>query len=260
MDKIIGKGKISANSVIVYPSKLLRFFRRKKVTLSFTDKDAYPFARFLIIGVNQEVQSKFFLGKQGTTHGSLFQLANIENQKILGKDWIRDNQYKNLTNILSAGRIWTSSQILVMRDPRPSHKIVKYVISQLCRQGINNIENYRMLYEDNQSYIHECNVKDYLDGCASQYGYQTNEEIPTVTPSITKSKRFIEPMGMSQAEYNYYKRYGLGDSKIPKVVNLADNLNAPNKIIKKKFTLRLTESQLKKLITECVMNIIKKVL
>ena len=154
MDKIIGKGRVVANSVVVYTSYLNKLIRKKAIKLSFTDFDAFPFARFLVMGMNHEQYSVFLLGKQGTTHASLFQIANKNNQKTLGQYWARDSKYNYLTQPLSSGRIWTNKKIIVMRDNRPSPNIVKYVISLLEQYGILDIESYKLLYEDNNNCIH----------------------------------------------------------------------------------------------------------
>lgn len=172
------KDNFSANRVVVYSSLLSKLFGRKKIALSFSDTDAFPFARFLIMGMNQEEYSIFLLGQQGTTHANLFQEANVRNQKLLGQYWFKDNKYKSLTGILSAGRIWTNEKTIVMRDNRPSTNTVQYAISQLKRHGITDIESYKLLFEDNRSCIHECQLQDYLNGCANEYGYTTREETP----------------------------------------------------------------------------------
>lgn len=245
MDRIIGKGRVTANSVIVYASSLYKLMRKKKVKLSFSDSDAYPFARFLIMGLNQEPYSIFLLGKQGTTHASLFQIANLRNQKVLGPDWSRDKRYQSLTNILSSGRIWTNEKIIVMRDNRPSPNVVQYAISQLKQNGVSDIDSYRLLYEDNNNLIHQCSIDDYIRGCASEFGYQTAENLPSEN---SENNKFKEPNGMSQAEYNFNKRYGLGDSIKPKCNVLTEHSNV----------IRLTEKQLQKLLSESISNILKK--
>ena len=241
MDRIIGKGRVTANSVIVYASSLYRLMGKKKVKLSFSDSDAFPFARFLIMGMNQEQYSIFLLGKQGTTHASLFQIANMKNQKMLGQNWVRDSRYSSMTQPFSSGRIWTNEKIIVMRDNRPSPNIVQYAISQLRQHGIQDIESYKLLYEDNNNCIHECQIQDYISGCSSQFGYQTSEEVPSENPNSNKYK---EPNGMSQAEYNFNKRYGLGDSVKPKYDILSEEASSENSVI------RLTENQFKKLLSE----------
>lgn len=248
MDKIIGKGRVTANSVIVYSSTLYKLMGKKKVKLSFSDSDAYPFARFLIMGMNQEEYSMFLLGKQGTTHMSLLQIANIRNQKVLGQDWTRDSKYSSMTQPLSSGRIWTNEKIIVMRDNRPSPNVVQYAISQLKQHGISDIDSYKLLYEDNSNCIHECQLQDYISGCASEFGYQTTEEIPSEN---SHSNKFREPNGMSQAEYNFNKRYGLGDSIKPKHNILTET--AQNNVI------RLTENQFKKLLSDSITRILKEI-
>ena len=251
MDRIIGKGRISANSVIIYSSSLSKLFGKKKIKLSFSDSDAFPFARFLVMGINKEIVSIFLLGQQGTTHGSLFQIANTRNQKTLGQFWSRDSKYLSLTKILSSGRIWTNEKIIVMRDNRPSPNIVQYAVSQLRQQGISDIDSYKLLYEDNNNCIHECQVEDYIKGCANNFGYQTTEELPLQN---VNSRKCNEPNGMCQAEYNFYKRYGLGDSVESKnniITEISNN---------KRKTIRLTETEFKEMLIECISKILKRFL
>lgn len=184
MDKIIGKGTSSANRVIVYSNLLNRVIGRKKYVLSFQDNDAFPFGRFPIMKLNGEVIYKFYLGNQGQTHSTLQQNANVENQKLLEDDWLRNPKYNAFSKqfkIQSAGRIWTNQKILVMRDLRPEPQVVKYAITQLQKSGISDIMSYNMLYGDNQGYIHQCTLEDYLNGSANSFGYQTSEDLPTYT-------------------------------------------------------------------------------
>lgn len=225
MDKIIGRGKISANSVIVYSNLLNRAIGRKKYVLSFQDNDAFPFGRFPIMKLNGEVIYKFYVGNQGEAHIALQQIANIENQRTLGSNWFRNPKYSDFSKqfrIQSAGRIWVHQKIMVMRDSRPTPQIVKYVIFQLQSSGVIDIMSYKMLYEDNQGYIHQCTVEDYLKGSASSFGYQTSEDIPNNSEEENNKKELTREI--PQAEYNFYKRYGLGDSKKPRFTNLNETL------------------------------------
>lgn len=251
MDKIIGKGRISANSVVVFTSAISKFLGRKKLHLSFMDSDAYPFARFLIMGKNQEIVSKFFLGAQGTTHGGLFQRANVENQEILGPDWVRNPNYKHLSRILSAGRIWTEKKIIVMRDARPEPCIVAWAANQLNRYGVTDIESYQLLYEDSTGNIHSCQIHDYLNGSADNYGYLTHEEMPSSAESATNSKTYLDRSPMSQAEYNYYRRYGLGDDIMPRKANLREGEHGNDD---KSVT---TPSWINRIIRRCVAQVLR---
>lgn len=182
MDTIIGQGHITANSVIIYSSLFSKIFGRKNIELSFSDKDAYPFGRFPIIRLNQEIQFKFYIGNYGSTHGSLLQMANDENRKTLGTDWIHNPQYQNFTamfKIQSAGRIWINRKIIVMRDERPEPNIVNYAMVQLFNNGISDIMTYNLLYMDDNNRIHKCTMDDYIKGCADSFGYKTHENLPS---------------------------------------------------------------------------------
>ena len=171
MDRIIGKGTLSANSVIVYSSIFSRLLGLSRYRLSFSDPDAYPFGAFFVVENNMNVEHLFMVGKQGTTHRSLFQFINSKNQRFLGENWWHDRRNLTLTRMFSSGRIWIQRKIIVMRDNRPDPKDVDYAMSQLTNRGIPNILSYVLLYEDDDACIHECEVIDYINGCADKYVY-----------------------------------------------------------------------------------------
>lgn len=162
MDRKIGIGRLSANKVVVYTSIFTRFLKRWKYNLSFSDTDAYPFGEFLILENHKDVKRNFILGTQGTTHSSLFQIANISNQRFLGKDWWKDRKNLYLTKMFSSGRIWTKRKIIVMRDISPYPKDICYAAYQLAKCGIQDIYSYKLLYEYN-SRIYECEISNYVN-------------------------------------------------------------------------------------------------
>ena len=175
MDEIIGKGKITANSVIVYS----RILSRVKIHLSFNDEDAIPFGSFPIYNLNGNVTYKFYMGKRGQTHGSLLQQANIDNQKLLGSDWMHNGKYANFVKefrISCGGRIWTNKRVIAMRSYLPIPQMVEYANSMLNKHGINT-EDYKILYSDDNNRVHSCTINDYIGGCASEFGYKTKEII-----------------------------------------------------------------------------------
>lgn len=171
MDRKIGKGTLSANSVIVYSSIFSRLLGLSRYRLSFSDPDAYPFGAFFVVENNMNVEHLFVVGKQGTTHRSLFQIVNSKNQRYLGENWWQDRRYLSLARMFSSGRIWTKKKIIVMRDNRFEPKDILYVVSQLTNRGIPDIYSYVLLYEDDYSCIHECEIIDYINGCADKYVY-----------------------------------------------------------------------------------------
>lgn len=242
MDTIIGKGRISANSVIVYKSLLTKTIGKKYISLSFTDNDALPFGRFPIFNLNHEITYRFYIGKIGTTHGSLLQQANEDNQKILGTDWMHNSKYSKFVSefsIKSAGRIWKDRKILVMRDILPSIDIVKYAISQLNIRGFD-VYSYNMLYNDPNGNVHICGVQDYINGCSSEYGYNTEEDFYFLSHNNGSSEKQHDGRYVTKAEIDFYKRYGLGDSVEPRHAIL-------------------TESQLKSVVKRVVVKILNEI-
>ena len=181
MDKVIGIGHITANSVIVFSSIITKLIKKELCHLSFKDNDAKPFGRFPIIKLNGEIQNKFYIGRNSETHGTLLQCANEDNQKVLGSDWLHNSKYKKLVDdfkIKSAGRVWTEKKIIVMRDTLPAPNIVQYVKYMLYMNGIN-IEDYDMLYGDQSGKIHQCSVNDYINSNIPIKSFVTTEDLPT---------------------------------------------------------------------------------
>lgn len=179
MDNIIGIGRVTANSVVIYKSIFYKIIGRKLMTLSYIDDDAQPFGRFPIFNPDNEIIYKFYIGDFGDTHGTLLQFANIDNQRILGNDWMHNPQFADLVSnfkIQSAGQLWNNRHLIVMRDTLPTPEIVKYALTQLTLQGYD-ISDYRLLYSDSNNKIHLCTILDYLSGSASKYGYKSSEDL-----------------------------------------------------------------------------------
>lgn len=245
MDKIIGFGDIKANEVVVYSNRLTQTLGIKKrdYSLSFDDGDAIPFGRFPVYRLNGEIRYKFYIGTAGMTHGSLLQKANEDNQKILGGDWMRNPKYNKISSdfkIQSAGRLWVGKNIIVMRDPMPTPNIVEYAVSELSRNGFP-CSQYSMLYSDDDHHVHLCLVSDYISGCASQYGYKTQEDLSFLNAGIIDkdvSKNNGNKRQVTQAEINFYKKYGIGDSVLPKRVMLTESqlVSIVSRIVRKILT------------------------
>lgn len=179
MDRIIGKGKITANRVVV----LSKILNRVKIRLSFNDEDAIPFGSFPIYNNMGNITNKFYLGKKGQTHCDLLQQANMDNQELLGSDWMYNSKYTNIVKgfgISCGGRIWTDKEFFVMRSCLPVPQMVEYVKSMLEEHEMN-LESYKMLYSDSDNRVHCCSINDYINGCASKFGYKTNEIVPNHT-------------------------------------------------------------------------------
>ena len=69
-----------------------------------------------------------------------------------------------------------------------------------------------------------CGVQDYINGCSSEYGYNTEEDFSFLSHNNGSSEKQHDGRYVTKAGIDFYKQYGLGDSVEPRKLWIEENV------------------------------------